>query len=160
MLDSRGEGRYRSLSSSSALFLLWRAPTIRGDRHGPCPNPDFAGRLIVAVEGFGQNEIPVYLRDFDPSGIASWTALPPNVGRIRPGKRGEMELGETSGSRLGHPRVVLPILLLLSLLLGGTVFYTVRNDRRPLPTYRIGIGPWVGFGPLYLAREKGFFKEA
>jgi NitT/TauT family transport system substrate-binding protein len=27
-------------------------------------------------------------------------------------------------------------------------------------TYRIGLGPWIGFGPLYLAREKGFFKEA
>lgn len=26
--------------------------------------------------------------------------------------------------------------------------------------YRIGLGPWVGFGPLYLARDKGFFKEA
>ncbi len=26
--------------------------------------------------------------------------------------------------------------------------------------YRIGLGPWVGFGPLYLAKEKGFFKEA
>jgi len=26
-------------------------------------------------------------------------------------------------------------------------------------TYRIGLGPWVGFGPLYLAQEKGFFKE-
>jgi NitT/TauT family transport system substrate-binding protein len=23
-----------------------------------------------------------------------------------------------------------------------------------------GLGPWVGYGPLYLARDKGFFKEA
>jgi NitT/TauT family transport system substrate-binding protein len=29
-------------------------------------------------------------------------------------------------------------------------------DRR---TYRIALGPWVGFGPLYLARDKGLFKE-
>ncbi len=28
------------------------------------------------------------------------------------------------------------------------------------PAYRIGLGPWVGFGPFYLARDKGFFKEA
>ena len=28
------------------------------------------------------------------------------------------------------------------------------------PVYRIGLGPWVEFGPLYLARDKGFFKEA
>src|ERR1700730_10589347 len=27
-------------------------------------------------------------------------------------------------------------------------------------TYRMGLGPWVGFGPLYLAQEKGFFKDA
>jgi NitT/TauT family transport system substrate-binding protein len=29
--------------------------------------------------------------------------------------------------------------------------------RKPLT---IGLGPWIGFGPFYLAREKGFFKEA
>src|SRR5437016_7998227 len=27
------------------------------------------------------------------------------------------------------------------------------------PAYRIGLGPWVGFGPFYLAKEKGFFDE-
>ena len=27
-------------------------------------------------------------------------------------------------------------------------------------TYRIGLGPWVGFGPLYLAKDKGYFKDA
>lgn len=26
--------------------------------------------------------------------------------------------------------------------------------------YRIGLGPWIGFGPLYLAQDKGFFKES
>ena len=26
-------------------------------------------------------------------------------------------------------------------------------------TYRIGLGPWVGFGPLYLAEKKGFFEQ-
>jgi NitT/TauT family transport system substrate-binding protein len=26
--------------------------------------------------------------------------------------------------------------------------------------YRIGLGPWIGFGPLYLAHDKGFFKDA
>ncbi len=28
-----------------------------------------------------------------------------------------------------------------------------------LPAYRIGLGPWVGFGPFYLAKDKGFFEE-
>lgn len=27
------------------------------------------------------------------------------------------------------------------------------------PTYRIGLGPWIGFGPFYLAQEKGFFSD-
>ena len=31
--------------------------------------------------------------------------------------------------------------------------------RQTIPTYQIGLGPWIGFGPLYLAREKGFFEE-
>jgi NitT/TauT family transport system substrate-binding protein len=28
-----------------------------------------------------------------------------------------------------------------------------------VPRYRIALGPWVGFGPLYLARDKGLFSE-
>ncbi len=30
----------------------------------------------------------------------------------------------------------------------------------PAPLVRIGLGPWVGFGPFYLAQEKGFFEQA
>lgn len=30
----------------------------------------------------------------------------------------------------------------------------------PAPVVRIGLGPWVGFGPFYLAQEKGFFAAA
>lgn len=46
--------------------------------------------------------------------------------------------------------------LLLALCAGGGCSRNTGAAR----TYRIGIGPWVGFGPLYLAQEKGFFKEA
>jgi len=34
------------------------------------------------------------------------------------------------------------------------------QKKSAVPTYRIGLGPWVGFGPFYLAKEKGFFDEA
>ncbi|MGK3985998.1 ABC transporter substrate-binding protein [Sorangium sp. So ce136] len=27
-------------------------------------------------------------------------------------------------------------------------------------SFRIGLGPWIGYGPLYLALEKGFFSDA
>ncbi len=38
----------------------------------------------------------------------------------------------------------------------------VPGCRKPegLHKYRIGLGPFVGFGPLYLAQQKGFFKDA
>lgn len=47
--------------------------------------------------------------------------------------------------------VVVCFLALTSSAFGFSV------DRKP---YRIGLGPWVGFGPLYLAKEKGYFDEA
>jgi NitT/TauT family transport system substrate-binding protein len=42
-----------------------------------------------------------------------------------------------------------------------TVF-SISSGCQPQSTeqvYRIGLGPWIGFGPLYLAQEKGFFQE-
>lgn len=33
------------------------------------------------------------------------------------------------------------------------------DSARPEQLYRIGLGPWIGFGPFYLAQQKGFFKE-
>jgi NitT/TauT family transport system substrate-binding protein len=32
--------------------------------------------------------------------------------------------------------------------------------KKKTPSYRIGLGPWIGFGPLYLAKDKGYFKDA
>jgi NitT/TauT family transport system substrate-binding protein len=31
---------------------------------------------------------------------------------------------------------------------------------KPGHKFHIAVGPWVGFGPLYLAQDKGFFREA
>lgn len=61
---------------------------------------------------------------------------------------------QTPGIR-GIVRLLLPFVGVLSLLL------TIGCPAKPTEKiYRIGLGPWVGFGPLYLAQEKGFFKEA
>lgn len=49
---------------------------------------------------------------------------------------------------------ILPCLLTAALLVTGC------GEKSATPIYRIGIGPWIGFGPFYLAQEKGFFKEA
>jgi NitT/TauT family transport system substrate-binding protein len=41
------------------------------------------------------------------------------------------------------------------------LFIAVSCVNKPTgKVYRIGLGPWVGFGPLYLAKEKGFFKDS
>jgi NitT/TauT family transport system substrate-binding protein len=41
------------------------------------------------------------------------------------------------------------------------LFFSVAcGSRQERHAYRIGLGPWVGFGPFYLAQEKGFFKNA
>jgi len=58
------------------------------------------------------------------------------------------------------------LVMLVSIL---AVLLTAGCDKKPsaqtieikqgMPVYRIGLGPWIGFGPLYLAKEKGFFEE-
>jgi NitT/TauT family transport system substrate-binding protein len=51
------------------------------------------------------------------------------------------------------------VLLILATVV--TVF-SIISGCQPQSTeqvYRIGLGPWIGFGPLYLAQEKGFFQE-
>ncbi len=55
------------------------------------------------------------------------------------------------------PLVFLAIHLVVFLVAFTTAF-GISTDKKP--TYRIGLGPWVGFGPLYLAKEKGYFDEA
>ena len=60
-------------------------------------------------------------------------------------------------------RRTVPVLkeLLLVLVLGVLVLgsYLGCQSQSTGRVYRIGLGPWVGFGPLYLAQEKGFFQE-
>lgn len=54
--------------------------------------------------------------------------------------------------RYGYHKILVVITLLL-LFLNGCKTDTSTHK------YQIGLGPWVGFGPLYLAKEKGYFKE-
>lgn len=52
------------------------------------------------------------------------------------------------------------LLSLLALAVLALLFLSSSCARSSTKTYRVGLGPWVGFGPLYLAQEKGFFKDA
>lgn len=50
--------------------------------------------------------------------------------------------------------VILTAVIVLALL---SISSCQQSDDKG--KYRIALGPWVGFGPLYLARDKGFFNE-
>ncbi len=54
---------------------------------------------------------------------------------------------------LTTPLVCLAIIVCL-------LFVPGCRKQEGLHKYRIGLGPFVGFGPLYLAQQKGFFKDA
>ena len=45
-------------------------------------------------------------------------------------------------------------------MLLGFVFLISCGHGRTAHNYKIGLGPWVGFGPFYLAQQKGFFENA
>jgi NitT/TauT family transport system substrate-binding protein len=65
----------------------------------------------------------------------------------------------------GKTRAMKPLFTaLLSLMLATSLIAIVGCEKKPASTpattYRIGLGPWVGFGPFYLAKDKGFFDEA
>ncbi len=49
---------------------------------------------------------------------------------------------------------------LVCLLLASLVFLPACRKPSGLHKFRIGLGPFVGFGPLYLAQQQGFFKDA
>lgn len=56
-----------------------------------------------------------------------------------------------------------PLLLSVSFLVAIVIVICSTSgcgSRYEAPIYRIGLGPWIGFGPFYLAEEMGFFKEA
>ena len=76
------------------------------------------------------------------------------------GIKQRLPLGQRRGIRLEN--VKRPLYAVWALAILALVVVGVRGcpQQAETPVYRIGLGPWVGFGPLYLARDKGFFKEA
>lgn len=51
-------------------------------------------------------------------------------------------------------------IVLVILACTGAVFWTIGRNHPPLETpIRIGLSVWPGFGPFFIAEEKGFFKR-
>lgn len=59
-----------------------------------------------------------------------------------------------------EPWIPFVFLFLHAVVLVFAIAASLSSTSVNKPTYRIGLGPWVGFGPLYLAKEKGYFDEA
>ena len=65
-----------------------------------------------------------------------------------------MKIRSVGGRRLSRP--ALGALLAIGIVAACISGCANRGAR----SYRIGLGPFVGFGPLYLAQEKGYFQQA
>jgi NitT/TauT family transport system substrate-binding protein len=63
----------------------------------------------------------------------------------------------SAGREVKNSRRLFALLALIALL---PLLVSSSCKGPATKTYRIGLGPWVGFGPLYLAQEKGFFRDA
>src|SRR2546430_5750120 len=50
--------------------------------------------------------------------------------------------------------------LVLMILAFSITFFGCGEERtQPAAPLRIGLVTWIGYGPLYVAQEKGYFKE-
>jgi NitT/TauT family transport system substrate-binding protein len=53
-------------------------------------------------------------------------------------------------------KVMYGIVLIVALAIAATWYCTRKQNPS---TFRVGFNTWVGYGPFYVAKEKGFFKE-
>jgi len=52
-------------------------------------------------------------------------------------------------------------IILIGFIVGGVYFLYHKNNKgsEGLDQFNLSVNTWVGYGPLYLAQEKGFFKD-
>lgn len=53
----------------------------------------------------------------------------------------------------------LAIVVGLALAIAGTLLVRYRSERQGKESFRIAFNTWIGYGPLYVAQEKGYFQE-
>ena len=59
--------------------------------------------------------------------------------------------------KISIPKVIISIVVLLLIIAGAVMILTPKQkDTNP---FKLSVNTWVGFGPFYLAQEKGFFQE-
>lgn len=51
------------------------------------------------------------------------------------------------------------VVVVVSLGVFFSLFFFVDKGKTPLPEFNLSVNSWVGFGPFFLAKEKGFFED-
>ncbi|SRR6266404_3151677 len=57
----------------------------------------------------------------------------------------------------GRRQLIQAVVLLTIIIAVLGVYFLAKH--KPQPAFRVGFNTWVGYGPFYVAKEKGFFKE-
>ena len=146
MHGSAGHAMVKRLSISSARPGRWRPDS------GP-DYPDYHGR---------PRRLPSAMRNVIGDGVMNRTNrhLANHLEQNHRGIKQRLPLLQHRRTRLQSvkgPLYTVWALVILAFVVVGVPGCTQQAET---PVYRIGLGPWVEFGPLYLARDKGFFKEA
>src|SRR3990167_4482228 len=55
-------------------------------------------------------------------------------------------------------KVIIGVLIII-LIVAGIVFLVKNKKITSANTFKISVNSWVGYGPMYLAQDKGFFKD-
>src|SRR3989344_9561188 len=57
-------------------------------------------------------------------------------------------------------KIIIGILLVVVVIIVG-IFYSVKQKfpTEQMPKFTLSVNSWVGYGPFWLAQEKGFFKN-
>lgn len=58
-----------------------------------------------------------------------------------------------------NKKIIITILLVGIVAMASIVYFSSRQATKTTPKFTLSVNSWVGFGPFWLAQEKGFFKE-
>lgn len=59
-----------------------------------------------------------------------------------------------------NKKILIPILIIVVVLIVGIIYFmTQKQEIGQLPKFKLTMNTWVGYGPFFLAQDKGFFKD-
>jgi NitT/TauT family transport system substrate-binding protein len=58
-----------------------------------------------------------------------------------------------------NKKIIVGIILTIAVVGGVSYYHLNQKSKTDLPIFTLSVNTWVGFGPFYLAQEKGFFAD-